>query len=259
MRRLRQLFVVGCFAVLPHFAFSAPAAAAEPLRIVAMDSVPVSFDNHGRADGYAVELARQVQQLTGGHEAISIVPWARADTLVMGTPNVVALSMVYTEERGKSVRFVGPILTAYISAFAVKGRADQLRHQGDAMRQLRSGARRGSIHGKLAKQAGYNVSDEVNSSETAARMLMAGRFDLLFDGDEIVGGALTKAGYKPSDVEVVFRLGTRPVYFAFSAGTPDATVQAWDAALRELKRNGSFQKTHDKWLHDYPLLPEARK
>jgi polar amino acid transport system substrate-binding protein len=97
------------------------------------------------------------------------------------------------------------------------------------------------------------VTDETNTSDTAAKMLLKRRFDLWFDGEELYPEALRLAGYRQSDVEVAFRLDLVEVHFAFSNGTPQAAIDAWDRALREMKRDGSFLNIYRKWLPPHQL------
>ncbi|WP_082616939.1 ABC transporter substrate-binding protein [Massilia sp. Root418] len=240
-------------------AIAAPVAAqGGALRIYGMDSKPVSYREDGQPAGLAVDVARHIQQRLGRSDPIEIIPWARANTVANAQPNVMLLSIVRTPQRAQRLLFVGPIFMAYISAFAVKERAAEIRAMGEGIYKLRSGARRGSIFVERARGHGYNLTDEPVSSEAAARMLMLRRFDLWFDGEEIVGPALEQAGYARADVELVKQLSLEEVYFAFSNGTAPATVQAWDSALRDMKRDGSFQKIYRKWLPHYPLPADAR-
>ncbi|MTV40980.1 transporter substrate-binding domain-containing protein [Duganella radicis] len=238
----------------------AGAVHAAPLKIYGMESKPVSFQNGPRPDGFAVELARAIQERLGQHDPIEIVPWARANTLAVAGPGVMLLSIVRTTERARNMEFVGPIFSTRVTAFALKGQAAEWQRQNVDPRQLRAGARRGSIFVSLPRARGYKVLDETNTSETAAKMLMNHRFDLWFDGEELYVDALRRAGYPPTEVEVAFRLDQVEVSFAFSRGTPAAIIQAWDSALRDMKRDGSFVRLHRKWMqpHQMPadvLLP----
>lgn len=226
---------------------------AAPLKIYGMESAPISFLNGTRPDGFAVELARAIQARLGQQDAIEIVPWARANTLAVAAPGVMLLSIVRTPERERSMRFVGPIFNTRVTAFAPKGRAGAWRQRQVDLRTLRGGARRGSIFVSLPRAQGYQVVDETNTSETAAKMLMKGRFDLWFDGEELYADALRLAGYRETDVEVVFRLDLVGVYFAFSNGTPADIVGEWERALREMKRDGSFLKIYRKWLSPHQM------
>jgi len=247
-------------ALCPALLLAAGAAGAQeaPLRIYGMESKPVSFMGEAGPSGIVVEIAQHIQQRLGRRDPIEIVPWARANTLALSQPNILLLSIIRTPERERRLSFVGPVFVGYISVFTRKGEAARIAAMGDGIYQLRGGARRGSVFVERARSKGYNVTDEPVSSELAARMLMSRRFDLWFDGEEIIGHALEQAGYARGDVELVRQLSTDDVNFAFSAGTPQATVQAWDAALREMKRDGSFQKIHRKWLPHYPLPADAR-
>ncbi|TFW25813.1 substrate-binding periplasmic protein [Duganella callida] len=235
----------------------ASAPAAGPLKIYGMESQPISFLHGARADGFAVELTRHLQQRLGRHEPIEIVPWARASAQAELAPDVLLLSIVRTPERERHLQFAGALFTSQVVAYAVKGRAERWRSQHTDLHTLRGGARRGSIFVSLPRAQGYRILDETNTSATAARMLMNGRFDLWFDSEELAREAVRQAGYQPADVEVALRLDQVEVDFAFSRGTPAATVQAWADALREAKRDGSFGKIFLKWLPPAQLPADA--
>lgn len=259
--RMSMLSLALSLSLLLPQSVQAQTQAPPPLHIYAMDSRPISFRDGAQVDGLAVEMAREVQRRAGIHDSMQfeIVPWARANSLAANEPNVLLLTAVRTPERERFLRFVGPVFLSRIAAFAVRGRAAELRARDPSLHSLRAGARRGSVFVLLARAAGYNVVDETAATDNAVRMLMKGRFELWFEGEEIAGGALAAAGYSVDDVEVMARLAPQPVYFGFSRGTPEAVVQAWDAALRDMKRDGSYQRIHRKWLPNYELPPDARQ
>lgn len=231
---------------------------AQTLSIYGTESPPLSFRTATGVDGLAVEMAREVQRRLGSHEPIEILPWSRAKAMADHAPNVLLLTVLRTPEREHEMRFVGPLMVSRMAVFAARSRAAELVARDPDLRSLRTGVRRSSATTAMAHEAGFNVTDEINTSDNGARMLMLGRFDLWFESDELAYGALQSAGYKPGDVEVLARLQPQPTYFAFSRGTPDALIQAWDAALRDMKRDGSFQRIHRKWLPGYELPADAQ-
>ncbi len=247
MRMMSSLSILLLCAGLASAAPDTPA-----LKIYGMDSKPISYTDTGQPAGLAVELARRIQDKLGRHDAIDIVPWARAQTLAEAGPNVMLLTVVRTPERERQMQFVGPIFTSRVVAYVASGRLAELKRHDPGLYQSHAGARRGSIFVNMARGLGFNVTDETNTSEIAAKMLMSGRFDLWFDGEELMPGAMARAGHRPDEVEVALRLGTAEVYFAFSNGTPEALVEAWAGALRELKRDGSLRKLQHKWLAASP-------
>jgi polar amino acid transport system substrate-binding protein len=226
------------------------------LKIYAMEGRPVSFLEGGKATGLVVELAREVQRRIRSTDPIEIVPWARANLLAEKEANVLLLSTISTPARDRYLRYVGPLFQLHLGGYALRSRAAELRARDPGLRSLRAGARRGSVFIGVAREAGYNLTEEVNGSETAARMLFAQRFDLLFDGDEILSGAVRRVGRDPDELELMVKLGTQNVNFAFSNGTHDSVLQAWEAALRDMKRDGSYQAIHRRWLPGYALPPE---
>ena len=232
-----------------------------PLKIYGMENKPTSFMRDGRPDGLVVELVAAVQQRLGRPERAQIIPWTRANALAKAEPNVMLAAVVRTPEREAFLHFVGPVFTTRISAYVVKGRLDELRRKDPGLRKVRAGGQRASVFVSLPRRMGYNVTDEVNTAETAAKMLMSRRFDLWFVAEELMPASMELAGYRPDAVELAFNLGVNGVYFAFSNGTPAATIVAWSDALRDMKRDGSFLKIHRKWLpasqlpQDVPILP----
>jgi len=248
VKALTILAVAFCLARAPSMAADIGA-----LQIYAMEGRPISYFNGNAPDGMTVELAREVQRRIGSKEPIHIVPLARAIALANSQQSVLLLALVRNPEREPHYQFIGPIFETRIAAYAARSRAAELRKRDPGLKGLRAGARRGSVWASLARAGGYNLTDEANTDEGAARMLMQGRFDLWFEAEEVAGGALEKAGYSIDDVDLMLHLPPQPVYFAFSKATPSAVVHAWEQGLAELKRDGTFQRIHRKWFPTYAL------
>ena len=233
-------------------------AAAAPLKIYGMESPPICFRNGDQIDGLVVELAREIQRRIGSSDPIDIVPWARANAMSTMEPNVLLLSIVKTPERAHYLSFVGPVFQSELKGYVLRSRLDELKARDPEWRHTRAGARRGSVFVTRARERGYDVQEELTGLDIAVRMLLARRFDLWFEGQEIVDGALRQAGRTPFDVVPVVSLGNDEVYFAFSQGTPETVVQAWDSAMHAMKRDGTFQKIHQRWIPHEPLPSDLR-
>ena len=70
------------------------------------------------------------------------------------------------------------MFTTRISAYVVKGRIEELLRKDPGLRKVRAGGQRASVFVSLPRRSGYNVTDEVGTAVTAAKMLMSRRFDL---------------------------------------------------------------------------------
>ncbi|GAB2877271.1 amino acid ABC transporter substrate-binding protein [Pseudoduganella ginsengisoli] len=230
-----------------------------PLRIFGMDSRPVSFIEDGKPTGLVVELAQEVQRRLGRSDPIEIVPWIRALSIAKNDRRVLLLSIVPTPERSKTMVYAGPLFLVKVAVFARADRAEALRAAGHDLKAWRTGARRGSIFAHVAQREGFSLTDETNSSDLGARMLMQGRFDLWVEGEETAGVALEHMGYRRSDVVLLRTLSTEDVFFAFTSDTPQELVRAWNDALRDMKRDGTFLRIHRKWLPAQQLPTDMRQ
>ena len=240
----------------------APVPAAGPLRIFALDSRPVSFIRNGQPTGFAIELAQALIARMDGRvrlHPVEVMPWVRAHTMAAREANVLLLTAARTPGREHYLTFVGPLFPETIFAYALTDRAEALRALGPGLRKLRAGARRGSMFVDMARAAGYTIVDEPAASRTGVKMLMSQRFDLWIDGEDIVGPALHEAGYGREAVAQVAELGTVEIHLAFSRGTSEATVAAFESALRAMKRDGSYQRLLREWLPGLPPTPETRR
>ena len=76
-------------------------------------------------------------------------------------------------------------------------------------------------------------------------MLKKGRVDLWLSSD-IEKDALIKEEMLASDsLKEVLQMSTLDLYIAFSADTPNATVQRWQAELNEMKRDGTLARFYE--------------
>lgn len=225
---------------------------ATALAIYTEDWPPVSFHNSkGSADGMAVEVVRELKKRTGNQDAIEVLPWVRAYNHLLSEPNVLLFSVGRNTEREGKMTLIGPIALSSTDVYALRNQAAAMREMGDARRRLPTAAYRGSIFESTALAHGYAVSP-TNDPLHSARMLLAGRVSLWVEGNIVVPQVLRQLGVADNSVERVATLDTLALYLAFSRGTPRPLVLAWEQALRDMKRDGSFQAIHKRW---FPLSP----
>jgi len=101
--------------------------------------------------------------------------------------------------------------------------------------------------------------DLASTPQVVAKMLMMGRFDLWSEGSIVVPSVLKEIGHSVDEVEKVMVLDSLELYLAFSSRTPLATIKQWEDALRQMKKDGSFQKIYQKWQpNEAPPLEVVR-
>lgn len=204
-----------------------------------------------------VEVVQAIQECTGTHDPVEIIPWARANAVAAKEPNVLLLPIVATPERGRYLYFVGPILNVHIAAYALRGRAQELLTKDPSLRTALAGGRRGSVFVSQAKSAGYNFAYETNSSDSALQMLIMKRLDLWFESEILAASAIKDAGIDMHELTEMVNFPPQFAYLAFSRKTSPTVIREWGLCLRKIKQNGTFQHIHRKWLPEHALPPDS--
>ena len=248
-----QCLLMLCLAI-PGFA-----RAGNELTIYTEDWPPVTFKNGDKPDGMAVEVVQELQRRIGNTSAIQVVPWNRAYKALLDEANVMIFTVGWSEERERQMTLIGPVAVSRTVLYTRKGNAARLQALKDDIKHLAVGAYRGSIFADAATRKGFQTLELAGTPQVVAKMLMSGRFDLWSEGSVVVSSVLKEIGYTASDVEPVMVLESLDLYLAFSAKTPLALIRQWEDALRQMKKDGSFQKIHQKWFPNEPVPAEVTR
>lgn len=242
-----KTFIVGCILALQG-SWLAAQPQATPLTLLTENDPPSQFAGpDGEPTGYTVELVRAVQRKLGSQDDIKIVPWARGYQMVQNEPNVALFLMARTAERNSLFQWVGPVLEV---EYGLYGTADSKLHLGsleDAKRLRSIGVYRDDARDLMLTKAGFTNLDRITSNKANVQKLMSGRVDLYASSSLAYGVEAVDAGFKPADLKLVWPLQQTQLYIAMSKGTPASVVQAWNAALKQLRQDGSWQKVLKKY------------
>ena len=97
-------------------------ASAQPLIILCENDPPAQFrDVEGNLTGYTVELVREIQKRVGNQDEIKMVPWARGYQAAQLEPNTALFVTMRTAERERLFKWVGPVVVAVTSFYALRG------------------------------------------------------------------------------------------------------------------------------------------
>lgn len=240
--------------VIPGFA-----RAGNELTIYTEDWPPVTFKNGDKPDGMAVEVVQELQRRIGNTSAIQVVPWNRAYKALLDEANVMIFTVGWSEERERQMTLIGPVAVSRTVLYTRKGNAARLQALKDDIKHLAVGAYRGSIFADAATRKGFQTLELAGTPQVVAKMLMSGRFDLWSEGSVVVSSVLKEIGYTANDVEPVMVLESLDLYLAFSSKTSLSTIRQWEDALRQMKKDGSFQKIHQKWFPNEPVPAEVTR
>ena len=229
---------------------------AEPLQLYTEEYPPVSFSAEGQASGMASELVRELLKRLGEPGEISVVPWARGYHTVQQTPNTALFATIRNAEREPLFQWVGPILLAQYSFYALKGSGIQLRDLTDVAAAGPIAVPRDWFSYQELRNLGLQNLLGVTEPEQMFKLLKRGRVKLIV-ADNLsfysTGEAAQQVDYlKASDVEVALPYRASLGYITFWPGTDPAVIQRWQRELDAMKADGSFSRIYQRWLPGEP-------
>lgn len=243
---LRKMSCAALFAV----ALGAETVAAGNLKILADEYPPLTFTREGKVTGLAAEITDEVIARIGEQSRLKLIPWARAYQMMLKEPDVLGLPVYRTVEREKLFKWAGPLTTVKTSFYAKRGSNLKLGRLADAKSVERIIVPKAYWTYQMLIARGFTNLEPVPTSQQSVRMLLAGHGTLLAADNITLPSLLTEVGGRATDVESILTFEETESYFAFSQGTPDEVVQKWQAALDDMKRDGTFARLYKKWLPD---------
>ena len=234
-------------------------AAAEPLRLYTEEYPPVSFSEDGEVRGMATEVVRELLRRLDEQGRIHSMPWARSLQIVRRTPNTALYTTIRNPMREAQFKWVGPLVVSEDNFYALRGSGLRI-SQPEQLHALGPIAvpRDWSTYEELRRSGLPNLLP-VNEPEQVFRMLKHARVKVIV-ADNLSfltqGSQARQVDFLTSeDVEAIYNHRTSYGYIAFWRDTPDAQVQRWQAALDEMKHDGSFLHIHRRWLGDSTPAP----
>ncbi len=218
------------------------------LRLLTEDFPPVNFQQDGVVKGLSVEVVQEIQRRLGQQDEIILMPWSRAFREVQGPGKTALFAMARTPAREKQFKWVGPIVTFYSSLYAPARGGLRLHSMEDAKRAESVLVVRDWYTAEQLATLGFKNLVPVADPVTAIRMTLAGRATLFATERLSMPQTMAQAGIPEASLEIVYSYASSEGYIAFSHDTPDSVIRAWNARLRDMKRDGSFRAIYKRWL-----------
>jgi len=227
------------------------------LRLLTEEFPPINFSQGGQPSGFSVEIVQAIQQRLGQALPIEVMPWARAFREAQTPAPTALFATARIPEREALFQWVGPLVQFRSTFYARAGSNHRLHALEQARRASRVLVVRDWYTAQQLTSAGFKNLHPVSDPVQGLRMLLAGRAPLFAAERVSMPRILQQAGLAASQVREVFGFAVSEGYIAFSRSTPRSTVAAWQAQLHELRRDGTFQAIHKRWLPQEPLPPHA--
>jgi polar amino acid transport system substrate-binding protein len=228
------------------------------LIVLTEEWAPMTFGINGKAQGFAVDVVEAIQNEIKNEVHIQVVPWPRGYYDVQNKPNVILFTMTRTKEREKLFTLLGPIGYCDITFYGLEKRDLKVRNVEDAKKMFAVAASQDTVFASTLQSAGFENLMLTKNPRQEARLLAAGRVDLIANDPLAIQTAFKEIGRSDLKLKKYFTFEKGELYIAFSKGTPYALMEQWKAGLEEIKRNGTFAKLVRQWTPASAVLPEVQ-
>ncbi|WP_108651961.1 substrate-binding periplasmic protein [Dongshaea marina] len=229
--------------LLGLISFSSLAAKISDLEFITEQYAPFNYqDSMGKRQGFAIEILAQVWKKLGvAPQPIRMLPWARGYALTLQKNNTVLFSTTRIHSREKLFKWACPI--SYIRV-SLMGRSDskiKINSLEDA-KKYKIVAIRSDVGEQLLLENNFD-EDNIHLSnhlDSALRMVMRGRVDLISSADITAYQKLIAMGEDPELFKTQWVLESNPLCFAFNRNVDDALVEKFSRALSDIQGDHQF-------------------
>ncbi|MGQ9370910.1 substrate-binding periplasmic protein [Azospirillum sp. ST 5-10] len=232
---------------------AAGSAAADTLKLVALNFPPLIFEENGAPTGIAFDLVTEALRRAGHQASVEVMPWARALDMTRDGQADAIFTAYRTPEREQFLNYSNEVVVPQVVSLFV--RADSpVAFAGDlaALAPYRVGVVNQISYGKAIDDA---IKDGVlanveksNDSDSNVKKLVAGRFDVMPSNRYVARHILKAQGVTDQVKELTPEVQNIPSYIAFTKARDTAALRdAFDAALAAMKADGTVQTIMDKY------------
>lgn len=233
--------------------FVAGEAAAEEFHFVTLSFPPLEFEEPDKkVTGAAVEVVREVMKSISHSVTIELLPWPRALSAVKDG-NADAIFTAYrTPEREKFLEYSHEVLVPQVvSLYIKKGSGRTFTGDFQELAPYVIGILSTISYGRgfdAAREKYKLKTDRVDNLELNFKKLVAGRLDYVISNRYSAQYVINALGIEKDVQELTVPVEVTPSFVGF-AKTPRATklIEAFDAGLRELKRNGRYDAIMERF------------
>jgi polar amino acid transport system substrate-binding protein len=233
------------------FVLISPAASTAAELTVLTENLPnLNYIDNGKLVGYSVDVVKEIQRRTDSSDEIKVLPWARAYNMALKDENTVLFSVTLTDERKDLFKWICPLITKRDILIALKDSDLSINNIEDAKRVDRIGTIRGDSKERLLLDLGFRNLEPVSSEPQNLNKLMLGRIDLWVNKQPGLKATCEQAGIAYGLIKEVLHLRERDLCIAFSKGTLDSVVAAWQTAFEDMNKDGTIERMQSKWNLD---------
>lgn len=224
--------LIACAALL------ASAGAGAETAVYVGNIAPFSFPPEHGERGVLYDLMHEIALRAGHSGEVQVVPLRRELEILRLNPNALGV-LARVPDREARYRWIVPLLREHALVITSAGSHADISTL-DAARRLRVGVLLGGPSESAARRFGFTHIEATTSVANNARKLAVGRLDALV----VLGGvaAVKDVAGKSLRWREGVVLESTDIYLAGNPAFDAARAQAWQAAFKTMRQDGSYQR-----------------
>lgn len=175
---------------------------------------------------------------------IEIAPWARIIQYLETRPNILAYTLVRTEEREDLYHWIGLVTTIESHLYGLRAREADLPRTIEEARTYRVGSIRNDAYDNLLSNLEFSNVVHIANSAPWVELLQRGRLDMVPYGEQALIEYLQQNGLQEDIVVPLVNLEalSTGLYFAVSKQTEPELVERLRSAYQTVVDNGVYEE-----------------
>lgn len=232
-------------------------ASAQTLRVVTEQRPPMNFQENGQEKGLAVEMAKALFKESGLTAPIEFMPWNRAYSTALQTPNVLIFTIARSADREASFHWIQKVAPRETWLYGLKSRTDiRVKTLADAKAYMVGTGPSEDIQTKELLQSGFVLGENLDAIQADApdaknmQKLFLGRIDLLIANHLVAPYVAKQVGHRFDELVAVYPVvtGGPGFWIALSKDSDASLLKSLTTSSRRLEERGVFKAILDKYL-----------
>lgn len=226
---------------------SSAQSADQQFKIYTEDFPPYNYLEKGKITGISTEIVHEILRRVDHPDQIEIAAWSHAYQQTLNNDNTILYSTTRVPIREDLFKWVGPLVPNNTVFFSRTASGLSIKSLDDARKVGRIGVYMDDFGELMLKDAGFTNLRSVPDNYVNVNDLVDGKIDLWII-NELTGNHMAREAGLAGKIEKVFEVEKEFMYLAFSKNTPDSVIDTWQAALDEIKADGTYAQIFSKWI-----------
>lgn len=219
------------------------------IRLYTEEQPPYNFiTSQGTVSGSSAEVVYEIAKRTGDTISVTLVTWDKGIQTVQKENGTALFSTVRTDEREPDFKWVGPLSTVELALYSKRSFSKDISKIEDLKEIGPIGVVRNDVREEILIENSIDNRLILPDDYACIDALMKDSSVLWFGTSDILAQNAKTLAVNPENFKKVWVYMKGDLYIAFNRDTPDDLILRWQAALDEMKDDGTYRMIQERYI-----------